>query len=48
MYKLNTWNENEKYFPQKIAQDVLNNDPISTSSVKTSCCIDTSKIANAL
>ena len=47
MYKLNTWNENEKYFPRKIAQDVLNNNPISASSVKTSCCIDTIKIASA-
>ncbi|MDO5859185.1 hypothetical protein [Methanobrevibacter sp.] len=43
MYRINTWNENEKFFPKKIAQDLLDE---RTSCVNTSCCIDTTKITS--
>ena len=42
MFKLNNWNDNEEFFQKKIAQDVIHDQKIE--SVKTSCCIDTTKI----
>ena len=45
MYIRNEWNENEKFSPRNIAQDVLKESKTHTSSVKTSCCIDTTKLA---
>ncbi|WP_407415203.1 hypothetical protein [Methanobrevibacter sp.] len=44
MFKLNKWNENEEFFPKKIAQDVF----IAScpDRINTSCCIDTTKITS--
>lgn len=43
MYRINTWNENEKFSVEKTAQDVLTSQ--KSSGVKTSCCIDTTGLA---
>ena len=42
MYRINDWNENEKFSVEKIAQDVFESQ--KTSDVKTSCCIDTTRL----
>lgn len=39
MFRINDWNENEKFSPKKIAQDVLD-----TSGINTSCCVDTTNL----
>nr|WP_294999870.1 hypothetical protein [uncultured Methanobrevibacter sp.] len=50
MFRINDWNENEKFSLKKIAQDVMDKsgmNMIQTSfsgSMKTSCCIDTTRI----
>ena len=54
MYRINDWNENEKFSLQKISQDIIRmntNNNVQTSccidttcEVKASCCIDTTKI----
>lgn len=43
MYRINTWNENEKFSLEKTAQDVFTSK--KTSHVKTSCCTDTTSLA---
>lgn len=45
MRKINDWNENEKFSPNKIFQDVLNSS--CKNRINTSCCIDTTKLAQA-
>ena len=42
MYSINDWNENEKFSVEKTAQDVFRSQ--KASGVKTSCCIDTTRI----
>ncbi len=39
MFRINDWNENEKFSLKKIAQDVLD-----TSGINTSCCVDTTNL----
>lgn len=39
MFRINDWNENEKFSLRKIAQDVLD-----TSGINTSCCVDTTNL----
>ena len=39
MFRINDWNENEKFSHKKIAQDVLD-----TSGINTSCCVDTTNL----
>lgn len=42
MYRINEWNENEKFSLNKIVQDVLT----TSTTIKTSCCIDTTSMAS--
>ncbi|MBQ7927936.1 MAG: hypothetical protein IJ287_04245 [Methanobrevibacter sp.] len=42
MYRINDWNENEKFSLRKIAQDVIRNNA-NKNNIQTSCCIDTTK-----
>ena len=58
MFRINDWNENEKFSQRKIAQDVISTsccidttdlEKIYTScssNVKTSCCIDTTRFTS--
>lgn len=41
MYRINEWNENEKFSPKNTVQDVLKNE----HCIKASCCIDTTSLA---
>ena len=45
MRELTDWNDNEKFSPTKIFQDVLG--PSCDDRINTSCCIDTTKLAQA-
>ena len=42
MFKLNGWNENEKFSPGKIAQDVIRTQ--RNTNINTSCCVDTTNL----
>ena len=42
MFRINDWNENEKFSQTKIAQDVI--DTQRQKSINTSCCIDTTNL----
>lgn len=42
MFKLNSWNDNEKFSHKKIAQDVINDQ--KTKNINTSCCVDTTNL----
>ena len=39
MFRINDWNENEKFSLKKVAQDV-----VDTSGLNTSCCVDTTNL----
>ena len=43
MYKLNSWNKNQEFNLSKIAQNIVGTS--CSSDVKTSCCVDTTKIS---
>ncbi len=47
MYRINDWNENEKFSHLKIAQDVIRKNT-NKNDVNTSCCIDTTKSSSAV